>query len=244
MLILCLMLNNHWIIHLHTVVPQVRTIISTNCMSVGEALRRVDQEDIIKTDFVLVSGDCIANMNLRRAVELHRARRERNKNSIMTMVLRRTTSALARERLAERPLVVVLDDADRVLGYEHIDPAGRRSNHVAVEAHMFSERDDVEVRGAHNVLCVVYAVKYVFWGGALQLLCWPSRAVLRYARTWWIATSTSARLKCSCSSPTILTTRFDLTAASLLVHCCFIDPSIAALLLVHCCFVTRALSLQ
>lgn len=114
-------------------------------MSVGEALRRVDQEDIIKTDFVLVSGDCIANMNLRRAVEHHRARRERNKNSIMTMVLRRTTSALARERLAERPLVVTLDSADRVLGYQHIDPARRKSNHVAVEAHVFSERDDVQV---------------------------------------------------------------------------------------------------
>lgn len=33
---------------------QVSTIISTNCVSAGEALRLIDQRDIIKSDFILV----------------------------------------------------------------------------------------------------------------------------------------------------------------------------------------------
>ena len=63
--------------------PQV--IVSTACQSAGEALRAIDQKDVIKTDFVLVSGDVVSNMNLVGAMQEHRARRERNKSAIMTM---------------------------------------------------------------------------------------------------------------------------------------------------------------
>jgi hypothetical protein len=34
---------------------QVSLVVSTNCRSAGEALRLIDQKDIIKADFVLVS---------------------------------------------------------------------------------------------------------------------------------------------------------------------------------------------
>lgn len=35
---------------------QVHTVVSTNCLSAGEALRLLDQRDLVKTDFVLVAG--------------------------------------------------------------------------------------------------------------------------------------------------------------------------------------------
>lgn len=52
----------------------------------GEALRALDQKDIIKGDFILVSGDTVANVDLGPALAAHRARREKDKNAIMTMV--------------------------------------------------------------------------------------------------------------------------------------------------------------
>jgi hypothetical protein len=38
--------------------PRVSTVLSTNCLSLGEALRALDQKDIIKGTFILVSGVC------------------------------------------------------------------------------------------------------------------------------------------------------------------------------------------
>jgi translation initiation factor eIF-2B subunit epsilon len=67
---------------------RVTTIVSTNCTSAGEALRIIDQRDIIKNDFILVSGDTVSNMNLEPALTAHMARRAADKNAIMTMVIK------------------------------------------------------------------------------------------------------------------------------------------------------------
>lgn len=60
--------------------------MSTACKTAGEALREIDLKDIIKGDFVLVSGDVVSNMDLGAALEAHKARRDRDKNALMTMV--------------------------------------------------------------------------------------------------------------------------------------------------------------
>jgi translation initiation factor eIF-2B subunit epsilon len=39
--------------------PRVTTVTSTNCYSLGEALRSLDQKDIIKSTFILVTGVCV-----------------------------------------------------------------------------------------------------------------------------------------------------------------------------------------
>ena len=68
--------------------PHITTITYSNCLNMGEALRHVDKQDYIKTDFILVSGDTVSNMRLEPVLAAHRARREKDKNAIMTMVKR------------------------------------------------------------------------------------------------------------------------------------------------------------
>ena len=63
-----------------------QVIVSTACKTAGEALREIDIKDIIKSDFVLVSGDVVSNMDLGAALEAHKARRDKDKNALMTMV--------------------------------------------------------------------------------------------------------------------------------------------------------------
>ena len=46
----------------------IELVVSTDCQSVGDAMRLLDHKDMLKSDFVLVSGDVITNMDLRRAV--------------------------------------------------------------------------------------------------------------------------------------------------------------------------------
>ena len=62
----------------------VHTIVSTNCISAGEALRLIDHKHVIRSDFILISGDTVANMDLRRALEVHRERRKTERLAIMT----------------------------------------------------------------------------------------------------------------------------------------------------------------
>lgn len=64
----------------------VTTIVSTSCLSVGEALRLVDDKDVIQNDFVLVSADTVTNVDLGPILAAHRARRETDKQAIYTMV--------------------------------------------------------------------------------------------------------------------------------------------------------------
>ncbi len=66
----------------------VTPVVSTSCLSVGEAMRIIDDKDIIHNDFVLVSGDTIANIQLAPILEAHKARRAEDKQAIFTMVRR------------------------------------------------------------------------------------------------------------------------------------------------------------
>jgi NDP-sugar pyrophosphorylase family protein len=64
----------------------VTTIVSTSCVSVGEALRLIDYRDVIQNDFILVSGDTVSNVNLAPIIRAHKDRRAVDKQAIFTMV--------------------------------------------------------------------------------------------------------------------------------------------------------------
>lgn len=51
---------------------KVKVIINEDAMNVGDALRDLDDKQLISTDFVLVNGDLIANFDLKSCLETHR----------------------------------------------------------------------------------------------------------------------------------------------------------------------------
>jgi translation initiation factor eIF-2B subunit epsilon len=68
----------------------VRCIHSTSCESVGDALREIDKLGIINSDpFVLITGDVISNMDLKKAIAAHKERRKGDNDAIMTVVLKK-----------------------------------------------------------------------------------------------------------------------------------------------------------
>lgn len=70
----------------------IHTIQASECTSVGDALRELDAHQLITTDFILVNGDVVSNMNLSKALEAHRALKKVDKNAIMTMVLKEASA--------------------------------------------------------------------------------------------------------------------------------------------------------
>ena len=55
------------------------------CMSAGDAFRSLDQKDLVKNTFVLVSGDVVTNMDLAAAYREHRERRQASPAAILTL---------------------------------------------------------------------------------------------------------------------------------------------------------------
>jgi translation initiation factor eIF-2B subunit epsilon len=52
--------------------PLVKVVVSQDLLSVGDALRVLDESKLLKSDFVLVTGDVVSNMNLDLAIKEHR----------------------------------------------------------------------------------------------------------------------------------------------------------------------------
>ena len=75
-----------------------RVVVGKGVHSEGDALRHLDQLDLIKGDFVLMSGDIVTNLSLPAVLQQHRARAQRDKSLLMSVVMKqvqRSASAAA-----------------------------------------------------------------------------------------------------------------------------------------------------
>jgi translation initiation factor eIF-2B subunit epsilon len=50
----------------------ITVMVSKTCSSLGDAMRDLDAKAVIRSDFILVSGDMVANVNLLPILEHHR----------------------------------------------------------------------------------------------------------------------------------------------------------------------------
>ncbi|KAL2045611.1 hypothetical protein N7G274_002039 [Stereocaulon virgatum] len=121
-------------------------VLKSTATSVGEAMRSLDQLDVITGDFLLVSGDVVSNMNLEPALLKHRARREKSKDAIMTMVLREAGVGHRTKSKGSRPVFVIDPAAERCLHYEEM--GGRRggSRYVTLDPELLTSHGEIEVR--------------------------------------------------------------------------------------------------
>jgi translation initiation factor eIF-2B subunit epsilon len=122
----------------------VHTIVSTDCLSVGEALRLVDQRNVVRGDFVLVSGDTVSNMSLATVMAEHRARRAKDKLAILTMVTKKVSAKHRAVRLGEHTLTLAVDPSTSQL--LHYEEGAGASPSVSLEASLFSEHPSIHVR--------------------------------------------------------------------------------------------------
>lgn len=104
------------------------------CMatSVGDVMRDLDQKELVKGDFVCVSGDIVSNFPLRHALRAHKARRAKDQNAVMTLCLReRTTSDHSPAQMT--PTFVIDPIKDRCLYYEETSSDASFGVHIDTE---------------------------------------------------------------------------------------------------------------
>ncbi|XP_036453332.1 translation initiation factor eIF-2B subunit epsilon [Colossoma macropomum] len=97
----------------------VHIITSDLYRSLGDVLRDVDAKCLVRSDFVLVYGDVVSNIDLSQALQEHKLRRKLEKNiSVMTMIFKESSPG-HRTRCDEDDIIVAVDSkSKRVLHYQ------------------------------------------------------------------------------------------------------------------------------
>lgn len=93
-------------------------MVSTTSTSVGDAMRDLDQKQIITHDFLLVHGDFVGNLSLGSVLEEHNKRRAINSKAIMTMVLREAGNAHRTKTRSETGIFVIEKGTNKCVHYE------------------------------------------------------------------------------------------------------------------------------
>lgn len=87
----------------------ITCITSNACTSGGDALREIDALNVIRSDpFILISGDVVANINLRRAIAYHKQKRAEDSSNIMTLTLKKVQKAAGVKPLTD-DLVIAMN---------------------------------------------------------------------------------------------------------------------------------------
>ncbi|KAL6246015.1 translation initiation factor eIF-2B epsilon subunit, GEF [Rhinocladiella similis] len=129
------------------------TFLRCVASSVGDVMRDLDQKHLMAGDFICVSGDVVSNFPIEKALKQHRNRRERDKNAIMTMVLRETQPGTHDHAGGSVPTFVLDPTKDRCLHYEearagtqftgHVDPEILKSPEIDVRQDLIDCRIDI-----------------------------------------------------------------------------------------------------
>ncbi|TKX21700.1 putative translation initiation factor eIF-2B subunit epsilon [Elsinoe australis] len=109
----------------HTSPFDVLEVLRSTSRSVGDAMRDLDKRAVLASDFVVVYGDVVSNLSLGPALKAHRERKGKDKNSIMTMVLREAGNGHRTKAMGYEPVFVLDPSEERVLAYEQIRGEGQ-----------------------------------------------------------------------------------------------------------------------
>lgn len=120
--------------------------LKSTSTSVGDVMRDLDGKHLITGDFIVVSGDVISNMPIEGALAKHRARREKDKNAIMTMILREAGRNHRTKSTSVSPVFVVDPTKDRCLHYEEIDHHSSESSRLNIDSEIILSHRELDVR--------------------------------------------------------------------------------------------------
>ena len=127
--------------NLSTSPVKLRILVAEDCTSVGDALRNIDSRSLVKSDFVLVSGDLVANMELKEVIDRHKEIRKADRMAVMTSVYKKA-SPRHRTRSKEDDVIICTNPANKRLLF--CEKLGHRKK-VSVPMTLFDEHQDIDL---------------------------------------------------------------------------------------------------
>ncbi|KAK7184672.1 hypothetical protein DPSP01_000403 [Paraphaeosphaeria sporulosa] len=120
-------------------------LIQSTSYSIGDAMRDLDTRGLLVGDFLMVYGDVVSNLPLESALAAHRARRAKDKNAIMTMVLREAGTTHRTKAQATSPVFIIDPTKDRCLHFEQM-PNKDQTHFLSIDPELLSDHQEIDVR--------------------------------------------------------------------------------------------------
>ncbi|VEU24285.1 DEKNAAC105520 [Brettanomyces naardenensis] len=125
---------------------KIQTVLSMESRSVGDSVRDIDARGVITGDFILVSGDVITNMDLNKALSVHRQHKQDDRDYVSTMVLKQA-SPLHRSRSCVEPACFILEEGtNRCVYYQDIPPVDGKKTSVNIDPELLGEIGEFVVK--------------------------------------------------------------------------------------------------
>lgn len=128
-----------------TLTMHINVIVNNECTLVGDALCDIDARSIIHGDFVLVCGDVVSNLNLARALEEHKGRRNKDRNYIMTMVLKEASPFHRSRERCENGVFVIDSSTGECMAYESLDAESVPSVSLTLHKLLSGTKGEVDI---------------------------------------------------------------------------------------------------
>ncbi|KAF2878088.1 heat shock transcription factor 2, partial [Massariosphaeria phaeospora] len=120
-------------------------LIQSTSHSIGDAMRDLDTRGLLVGDFLTVYGDVVSNLPLEPVLAAHRARRAKDKNAIMTMVLREAGPTHRTKPQGTSPVFVIDPTKDRCLHFEQM-PNKDQTHFLSIDPDLLSQNQEIDVR--------------------------------------------------------------------------------------------------
>ncbi|KAF7793053.1 hypothetical protein EIP86_004158 [Pleurotus ostreatoroseus] len=123
----------------------VPIITSKETFTPGDAMRDIYTHGIITTDFVLVTGDLVSNVKIDEVVRIHKERRKKNKDAIMTIVVKPSGGVHRTKSKGDSGVFVLDAQTSECLHYEAV-VGYPPTKHINVPREILEEHPEVEIR--------------------------------------------------------------------------------------------------
>ncbi|KAK9509779.1 hypothetical protein O3M35_007016 [Rhynocoris fuscipes] len=119
----------------------ITVIVSDGCRSLGDALRDLDAKALIRSDFILLTGDIVANLKLLPALEHHKKIQKHDKGAAMTLIYKECG---LKSRSDEDMVYLAIDSSSgRVLMHQRSSAVKKNIN---IEVGLLLEHDSIDMR--------------------------------------------------------------------------------------------------
>lgn len=121
-------------------------VIRSIASSVGDTMRDLDSRGYITGDFLLVAGDIVSNIPLEGALARHRARCTKDKNAIMTMLLREAGPEHRTKPRRNQPVFVIAPQTDRCLWYSEMWQRKGSGHYIELDPEFLDTHPEIDIR--------------------------------------------------------------------------------------------------
>nr|CAD7400472.1 unnamed protein product [Timema cristinae] len=120
----------------------VNVIVSEGCRSLGDVMRDLDGKGVIRSDFVLLHGDTVANLQLLPILEYHRKLQKQDKGAAMTLLYKETGLRPKSHALEEETVLGTSTATSRVLFHQKLSHSTKKIN---FPLEMFLDEPEVQL---------------------------------------------------------------------------------------------------